>query len=333
MPQISIIIPVYNVAQYLRKCLDSVIAQTFVNWECVCIDDGSTDGSGDILDEYAINDDRFKVMHKKNAGYSSAMNCGIDRIRGEWFGIVEPDDWIERDMYECLLSSVSEDVDVVKGNFVSFHADTQEVRHETWRSKDRFGLMSQHPSVWTCLYRTKFIRDKKIFFLHVPGAAWTDNLFMYQTLVLARGVKYVDRIVYHYLVKSWEYIDCCSNFRIPLDRIREIIEWASTLDGVDCRVWQSLQRRTLSYISTAYAKARRSELIDYRRRVRRIAKVIPRDINLERELQRVLSAPILYFAYSRYVRSGKWNSWARKLYRYLRKSGEFSGQKGNRSIH
>lgn len=88
----SIIIPVYNISQYLRACLDSVLAQTFQDWEAICIDDGSTDESGAILDEYAAKDKRFRVIHKANGGVSSARNAGLDAVRGEWVAFLDGDD-------------------------------------------------------------------------------------------------------------------------------------------------------------------------------------------------------------------------------------------------
>lgn len=86
-PFSSIIIPVYNVAPYLRECLDSVLAQTLGDWECICVDDGSTDGSGAILDEYAAMETRFRVIHQANAGVAGARNRGLNAARGSGFGL------------------------------------------------------------------------------------------------------------------------------------------------------------------------------------------------------------------------------------------------------
>ena len=106
MPTFSIIIPVYDVAPYLRECLDSVRAQTFGDWEAICVDDGSTDGSGEILDEYAANDKRFRVRHQPNGGVSAARNTALDMAQGEWVGFLDADDiwlpWLLQQIHTCI---------------------------------------------------------------------------------------------------------------------------------------------------------------------------------------------------------------------------------------
>ncbi|MBA1336764.1 MAG: hypothetical protein HPY66_3200 [Firmicutes bacterium] len=106
MPKISIIIPVYNVAPYLRECLDSIQEQTFKDFEAILIDDGSTDGSGKICDWYASKYKRFKVIHKSNGGVSSARNMGLDIAQGEYIGFIDPDDFISHNFYEMLFDSI-----------------------------------------------------------------------------------------------------------------------------------------------------------------------------------------------------------------------------------
>ncbi len=102
-PKISIIVPVYKVEQYLRRCLDSIASQTFTDWECILIDDGSPDKSGAICDEYAEKDSRFRVIHQKNKGVSAARNAGLDAARGEWIGFVDSDDWVEKEFFQISL--------------------------------------------------------------------------------------------------------------------------------------------------------------------------------------------------------------------------------------
>ena len=94
MPAVSIIVPIFNTEQYLSRCLDSIESQTFNDWECILINDGSTDKSENICNEYANKDSRFKVINQKNSGVSAARNAGLDVAKGEWIGFVDSDDWI-----------------------------------------------------------------------------------------------------------------------------------------------------------------------------------------------------------------------------------------------
>lgn len=103
--KISIIVPIYNVEVYLRKCLDSIVNQTYKNLEIILVDDGSLDNCGRICDEYATNDERIKVIHKQNGGVSSARNAGLEIATGEYIGWVDSDDWIELDMFEYLVKN------------------------------------------------------------------------------------------------------------------------------------------------------------------------------------------------------------------------------------
>ena len=94
-PKVSILVPCYNVEKYLKQCLDSIVNQTLQDIEIICINDGSTDSTLDIIKQYAKNDDRFVVIDKQNEGYGKSMNRGLDAATGEYIGIVESDDWIE----------------------------------------------------------------------------------------------------------------------------------------------------------------------------------------------------------------------------------------------
>lgn len=110
----SLVIPVYNVDRYIRKCLDSLLSQDFVDWEAILVDDGSTDNSGKICDEYATLDSRFQVFHKINGGVSSARNMALNKARGEWVWFIDPDDWITHQALSTLYYTVSQnDCDMV----------------------------------------------------------------------------------------------------------------------------------------------------------------------------------------------------------------------------
>ena len=117
---ISIIVPVYNVEKYLRECLDSISQLKAVTWEAILVDDGSTDTSGKICDEYAKQDSRFRVIHQKNAGVSAARNAGLDAAKGDWIWFVDSDDSINPD-FEFLNPEVLDDADYVLFDMRKFH--------------------------------------------------------------------------------------------------------------------------------------------------------------------------------------------------------------------
>ena len=129
MPKLSIIVPVYKVEQYIHKCVDSILNQTFTDFELILVDDGSPDNCGKICDEFVQKDERVRVIHKENGGVSSARNLGVDEAKGEYISFIDPDDWIELNMYEDIFNFVNENnVDVacfevyeVKGNKCSAH--------------------------------------------------------------------------------------------------------------------------------------------------------------------------------------------------------------------
>ena len=102
MPKISVIIPVYNTEKYLHRCIDSILAQTFTDYELLLINDGSKDNSGTICDEYAKKDSRIRVVHKENGGVSSARNMGLDNAKGEWICFIDSDDWVEKEYLKVL---------------------------------------------------------------------------------------------------------------------------------------------------------------------------------------------------------------------------------------
>lgn len=119
-PEISIIVPIYNVEKYLKRCIDSILNQSFKNFELILVDDGSTDNSGKIIDEYESIDKRIRVIHKENGGQGSARNRGLDIAKGNYIGFVDSDDWIHRDMYKILYE-----------NIIKYNAQISQIDHYT----------------------------------------------------------------------------------------------------------------------------------------------------------------------------------------------------------
>lgn len=141
MPKISVIIPVYNVEKFLRRCLDSIINQTMNDIEIILIDDGSTDNSGNICDEYAEKDDRIIVIHKENGGVSSARNKGLDIASGEYVTFVDSDDYIDNNMYEVLYrNAVEKKVDICGCFFKYITADKVMLFNPTKKQRSLKGI-------------------------------------------------------------------------------------------------------------------------------------------------------------------------------------------------
>ena len=170
-PKISVIVPVYKVEKYLPECIESVLAQTFTDFELILVDDGSPDNSGKICDDYATRDSRIRVFHKENGGVSSARNLGLDNARGEWIGFVDPDDWIEPDMYEQMyLAGTENNADFVWCDFWT-ESDTMIVlRSQGLEIVDSenmiMGFLSGrlHGSVCTKLIRAAVLRGNGLYF-------------------------------------------------------------------------------------------------------------------------------------------------------------------------
>lgn len=138
MPELSIIVPVYKVEKYLPKCIDSILAQSFRDFELILIDDGSPDRCGTICDEYAARDNRIVVIHQKNAGVSAARNAGLEIAKGTYIGFVDSDDWIELEMYQLLVSTAEEtQADLVICGNSQYQENGQFLYHDL-QSKGRY---------------------------------------------------------------------------------------------------------------------------------------------------------------------------------------------------
>ena len=126
-PKVTVVVPIYNVEKYLRQCLDSIVNQTLKDIEIICVDDGSTDSSPQIIQEYMDKDSRVKVITKPNSGYGNSMNRGFDMAEGEYIGIVESDDYADPEMFEEMYNVASSNqLDVVKSGFYYYYSIPKE---------------------------------------------------------------------------------------------------------------------------------------------------------------------------------------------------------------
>ncbi len=208
-PKVSVIIPVYNVAAYLNESLKSVINQTLKEIEIICVNDGSTDTSPEILRKYTSEDRRIRIINQKNSGYGHAMNQGLKAAKGKYIGILEPDDFAEPDMYERLFNTAEEnDADLVKSNFWIYRsADDTNIFSEPLRDKPYNTVISAEkepqlavtvPCIWSAIYRREMLEYKRIAFSETPGASYQDTAFAFKALVCSQRTIFIKDAFLHY---------------------------------------------------------------------------------------------------------------------------------------
>ena len=198
---ISVIIPIYNVEKYLKECIDSVIAQTYKNIEIILVDDGATDQSGEICDQYAVKDQRIKVIHKVNGGLSDARNAGIDAAIGRYYSFIDGDDFIESDMLETLYCSIVQnkaDISVCNikriyedGEIESFYEPTD--NEIVLEELDRFKTLNQ-PSVCNKMFSAYLFKSTRF----IKGKYYEDTFIYHELLYLAEKVVLTGKIGYWY---------------------------------------------------------------------------------------------------------------------------------------
>lgn len=213
-PVISVIVPIYNVEKYLKKCIDSIINQTLKDIEIILVDDGSTDNSPKILDDYAKKDKRVKVIHKENGGQGSARNEGLNIARGKYIGFVDSDDWIDLNMYEELYKDIVEnnsDISVCSRKVFDENNNLNgkvELNNEVI-NLNRLGiegyiikrLLSPHTVVvYNKLYKSTVIHDIRFKDVHEVGSE--DTLFNYCVLFNVKTISSINTTYYNGLERS-----------------------------------------------------------------------------------------------------------------------------------
>jgi glycosyltransferase involved in cell wall biosynthesis len=202
---VSVIIPVYNVEKYLRRCIESVLAQSYTNFEIILIDDGSTDSSGQICDEYAMINNRIKVYHKGNAGVSSARNLGLRYAEGKWIVFVDSDDYVKKDYILHLIQDSSDDIDLVISYAIIDRYGIVEVEQYSLANIDdcNFDILFLqykiywHTSPWGKLFRKDIIDILGLTFcegMHISE----DLVFLYTYLTKCHQIKITGKSDYYY---------------------------------------------------------------------------------------------------------------------------------------
>ena len=208
--KVSVVIPVYNAEKYLVQCLESVKNQTLKDIQIICVNDGSTDKSLDIINEYAQNDSRFVVINQKNCGCGKAYNVGMAKADGEFIGFVEPDDYISDDMYETLYSkAVDNGLDMVKAqcyycwDSIDYRYARYVMKMEGYYNKvltgdDRNLFYGFFMNTWSGIYKKSFLDMHHIRHHESKGASFQDNGFWMLTTSLARSAMWLPDQLYLY---------------------------------------------------------------------------------------------------------------------------------------
>lgn len=204
-PMLSIVIPIFNVEKYLSKCIESVLIQTYDDFELILVDDGSPDNCGRICDDYAKKDNRIIVIHKENGGVSSARNAGLDIAKGKYIGFVDPDDYIDKDMYyDMIMSAEKNNADIVccnwfvddNGNIYSHKTDASvlEIMNKEQFVCELFKIpRTVGGSCCTKIFLKKNIKNKFNETLDICE----DNMFLFENSKNINKVLFVDKCLYN----------------------------------------------------------------------------------------------------------------------------------------
>jgi glycosyltransferase involved in cell wall biosynthesis len=203
-PKISIIVPVYKVEKYLDRCVQSIVDQTYINWELLLIDDGSPDRSGEMCDEWKKRDNRIRVFHGPNCGVSVARNTGLDEASGEWIMFVDSDDWIAKDCLKiCIEAAQKDNLDIVQFNFamVDDNVNEQSAQQnctEVMSRKDYIEHDVFNVCVWGSILHRTIIENNNLRF-PVGIKLGEDQIFMMQVIRHARKVRMIRDELYYYM--------------------------------------------------------------------------------------------------------------------------------------
>lgn len=228
MPKVSIIVPIYNVEQYLDRCMESLLKQTLKDIEIIMVDDGSPDNCQKMCDEYAKKDGRIKVVHKKNAGLGMARNSGLEVATGEFVAFVDSDDFTDIDAYRSLYDKAQEThADVVYAGFIMQNSDKTEsecfVLDKEWNGKEIVSFLKSlifdtlpdketiWMSVWNGIYKREIIEKNSIRFLSEREYLSEDVLFHTMLLPLCEKIVCIPKTFYHYCYNGTSLTHC--NFK------------------------------------------------------------------------------------------------------------------------
>lgn len=219
MAKVSVIVPVYNVEKYLKRCLDSLINQTLSDINIICINDGSKDSSLQILEQYAQKDSRIVIYNQQNSGLSVARNTGLEHASGEYIGFVDSDDWVDLDFYEKLYNSAkNNNADIAVADFIREHPNKKPKRLKLKEEKiyttpeDKFMICKVYREgcVWNKIYRTEFIKSINLKF--VPKMYYEDRDFTIRSLYFSKKLVTTPNTYYRYFVNPKSIVNKRRNY-------------------------------------------------------------------------------------------------------------------------
>jgi glycosyltransferase involved in cell wall biosynthesis len=242
MVKISAIVPVYNVEEYLGECLDSLINQTFEDIEIICVNDGSTDSSPEILDEYQNMDSRIRIISQENRGLSGARNTGMEHARGEYIYFIDSDDYLERDALEELYSiSQQKNSDLIIFKLVNFDEEgnrdydysnmpfLSDIQKDVFSHQDfRDNLFNVDVTVYTKFYKRELIENE----MFAEGLIFEDNAFYFDYILDAERIYFHDRCLINRRIRSDSIIKSASKSHTDIIKIYELIEEKLKAKGV-----------------------------------------------------------------------------------------------------
>lgn len=282
-PLVSLVVPIYNVADYLEQCLASIQSQSYTNLEIICLNDGSTDTSLALLEAYAAHDGRVVIIDKENEGYGATCNRGIAAAHGMWVGIVEPDDYLEPTMVQELVDLIQKNggedqVDIARsaywrvfGNQKNGRAGAKtQIKNTAGSTEYRIAcaykgrvkpkyqpcsidqmaqLLLHHPAIWTALYRKEFLTQNNINFKEVPGAGWVDNPFLIASHCCGARLVYTDSALYNYRENGYAEAAAFAQRqpKIPLERWNDMMDVVDTRNITSNVVLNALTLRGINY--------------------------------------------------------------------------------------
>lgn len=238
--KLTVIVPVYNTEKYLHQCIESILQQTYSDLQIICINDGLTDNSGSILQQYASRDERIQLINQENRGYGSVINRGFDLARGEYITIVESDDFIDPFAYESMIriADSCRDAEIIKFAYWDYFDNTDgthtispsmsskvEPHLFPFKIEQYPELLIYHPSIWSCIYRGDFLKSKNLKLIEASGAGWVDNPFFFATLISAQKIIWTNEKHYYYRRTNPKSSSILKDCKIPFQRLIEIIKF------------------------------------------------------------------------------------------------------------